>query len=144
VPLVGVTAVGAITLDASGLSPGDYEVFVDSDLDFGTSSLGLGTAGEPLFGSAVVRVLPEPATLALLGVGASVCGRRAGRAGRMKSSVRQRAENRFLVATRIEAQSEPIRVVLNWTGGAIIPRHAGDSWNRGRRPEFVRLVTGVT
>jgi hypothetical protein len=61
--------VGTLTADTTGLAPGDYTVIVDSGADFDTSSLGLVAASESLFGSATVTVVPEPATLALLGIG---------------------------------------------------------------------------
>lgn len=47
---------------------GTYEIMVDSERDGGRS--GLGATAEPLFGSVVVNVIPEPATCSLLALGA--------------------------------------------------------------------------
>ncbi len=62
--------VGTLTFDAAGLDPGDYTIMVDSDVDGGRTKIGLATATEGLFGSAVVTVIPEPATISLLAFGA--------------------------------------------------------------------------
>ena len=48
---------------------GDYRIFVDGELD-GLSELALGAASEHLFGQAIVHVVPEPATVTLMGLGA--------------------------------------------------------------------------
>lgn len=58
--------VGELTLGVpAGLSEGSYRVFVDSDYDQYSSLNG----DEGLFGEAFIHVVPEPATLMLLGCG---------------------------------------------------------------------------
>jgi len=62
--------VGQLTIDAAGLAPGEYTLGVNSQADGDRS--GLSNAGgdlEGLVGSARVVVIPEPATLSLLGLG---------------------------------------------------------------------------
>ncbi len=61
--------VGTLTVDASGLAPGDYSVSVDPELDGGLSALTLGAESEPLVGSAIVRVVPEPNALVITAIG---------------------------------------------------------------------------
>jgi hypothetical protein len=66
----GSILVGTLSLDAAGLAPGDYTVGVSSqrDTSFSAISVGGGDA-EALSGSARVHVVPEPATLSLVGLG---------------------------------------------------------------------------
>ncbi len=62
--------IGTLTVGTTGLATGDYQILVDGDADVGLSFIALDAAEELLFGSAGVTVLvPEPATLALLGLG---------------------------------------------------------------------------
>ncbi len=58
-------------LAPADLAPGDYFVVVDNSREqFNTSKVGKsGADPDALFGSGTVRVTPEPATLALLGIG---------------------------------------------------------------------------
>jgi len=61
---------GTVTLNPPAtMSIGQtFDVFVNNDIDT-FSGLTLGGAGDPLNGSALVTVVPEPATLSLLGLG---------------------------------------------------------------------------
>ena len=72
--------VGTITIDATGLALGDYTILVDGDsvLDDMRSVVADPNTGakETLFGMATVTVIPEPATIALLGFGAVALLRR--------------------------------------------------------------------
>lgn len=68
-------ALGTITLDTTGLADGTYDVVVSADNDYDTSRLGLGATADRLFGMGQI-VIPEPATLALLGLGGLVALRR--------------------------------------------------------------------
>ena len=72
---IGTTLLlGTLTVDTSGAGLGDYALTVDSSFD-GLSSLGLGLPGiDPVFESLagsgrITVVIPEPATLSLLGLG---------------------------------------------------------------------------
>jgi len=68
--LLGVLTIG-LPATAGGLSLGDHTFFVDSGRDGGTSSIGRGAGSEGLAGVGTIRVIvPEPASLALLGLGA--------------------------------------------------------------------------
>lgn len=61
---------GTLTVDATGLAENNtYNLEVNFDTDGGRSKLTAGADVEPLFGSATVTIVPEPATLALLGIG---------------------------------------------------------------------------
>lgn len=63
--------VGTVTFDSSALTPGTYSILVSSDADNGISFLGRGGATtEGLTGSGSFTVIPEPASLGLLGLGA--------------------------------------------------------------------------
>jgi hypothetical protein len=56
-----------ITVPA-GLAPGDYFIDVNSQRDNNRSVLGGATGGDPLSGRALIHVVPEPATISLLGL----------------------------------------------------------------------------
>jgi hypothetical protein len=61
--------IGTLTIDVTGLNPGDYTVVVNSGIDQGFSSLASGTSLDLMNGSLPVTIVPEPATLGLLGLG---------------------------------------------------------------------------
>ena len=61
---------GTLTVDAAGLDIGEYLVMVDSERDAGVSKVADATDIDLLNGVGIVHVVPEPATVALLGLGA--------------------------------------------------------------------------
>lgn len=61
--------VGTVNFNVEGLAPGEYTIGVSSSRDGGISSVGLFGEAESVTGSARVVVVPEPATLSLLGLG---------------------------------------------------------------------------
>jgi PEP-CTERM motif len=67
---------GTLTVDTTGLAEGQYTVQINGDTDGGKSVLTAGVTTEPLIGSATITVVPEPATLALLGIGGLVTAMR--------------------------------------------------------------------
>ncbi len=67
---VGTITVGNKNKAGEVLPDGSYSVLVDSARDGGISSLALGLDSEPLLGLATVNLIPEPAVLTLLGLGA--------------------------------------------------------------------------
>ncbi len=58
---------GSLTVDTTGLEIGKYTLVVSFDTDL-QSTATLSGLSEPLFGSASVNVIPEPATISLLGL----------------------------------------------------------------------------
>ena len=71
VPITPPTPIGTLIVDANGLDPGEYLIKVNSVWDGGVSQLQLlsrPTEPEALFGTAMVTVIPEPATAWLLGL----------------------------------------------------------------------------
>ena len=62
--------IGSLTVDVTGLAEGKYEVLVDFARD--NTSLAVGGNSDPgrsyLFGAGSVNVVPEPATISLLGL----------------------------------------------------------------------------
>lgn len=68
VPLViGTLRIGLTGSTAGTLPPGEYSYAIDSAMDAGFSSV---DGSEGVAGSGVVTIVPEPATLCLLGLGA--------------------------------------------------------------------------
>jgi hypothetical protein len=67
--------VGALSIDTTGLALGEYEIFVSNERELNLvgaklSQIKFEFSGiEGLEGSAIFHVVPEPATLALLGIG---------------------------------------------------------------------------
>jgi PEP-CTERM motif len=60
---------GTLTVDVTGLAPGDYTVVIDPIRDTGFSAFSTPFDEEPISGVGRVRVVPEPATALLLGLG---------------------------------------------------------------------------
>lgn len=69
-PVTSPFDLGTLAVDASTLPLGDHYLSVDGDRDDGRSGVAYGTESERIFGSAVIHVVPEPMTIALLGLGA--------------------------------------------------------------------------
>ncbi len=63
-------AFGTVMVDPRDLAPGDYIIQVNHAIDGDFSQLLARGTGDPLLGSAVLRVVPEPASLSLLALGA--------------------------------------------------------------------------
>lgn len=61
---------GTLQVETVGLVDGFYAININADLDSGRSALQISTGTEGLFGTAVVHIVPEPATLSLLALGA--------------------------------------------------------------------------
>jgi hypothetical protein len=66
---------GILTVDAAGLGQGEYRFGVDVGMD-GFSNVGQVGSPDGAVGTGLVTVIPEPATLALLGIGGLVALRR--------------------------------------------------------------------
>lgn len=58
-----------LSIDLTGLGLGDHTVIVDPDRDAGLSGIGNRGALDPLRGTLNISIVPEPATLSLLGLG---------------------------------------------------------------------------
>lgn len=69
-PVASGSLLGTLTVDTAGLADGVYSITVDSALDNQVSTIALGVVSETLTGSAAVTVVPEPATMTLLGLAA--------------------------------------------------------------------------
>lgn len=67
---------GTLTVDATGLADGVYNIVVNAETDGGASKLTFSTDVDLLFGGATVNITPEPMTLSLLGLGALALLRR--------------------------------------------------------------------
>ena len=61
---------GSLVVDAAGLGLGEYSVMVDVGRDGNVSVIGDVAGSELVSGMAIVHIVPEPATIALLGLGA--------------------------------------------------------------------------
>ena len=73
--------VATLSIDTTGLAEGQYSFLVSAAEEtiragVGLSSLQIGFSSEPLEGVGLLNVVPEPATLALLGIGAVTLLRR--------------------------------------------------------------------
>lgn len=68
-PLDAPFSLGTLTVDASGLALGIYEILVDGEFDFQSRAVS-GPHAEALFGVGRIQIVPEPATLTLLGIAA--------------------------------------------------------------------------
>ena len=64
-----VLQVGLLDIDLTGLVDGTYTVVFDSVVDGGLSGVGNRGVLEPLMGTFTVTIVPEPATLSLIGLG---------------------------------------------------------------------------
>ncbi len=69
--------VATVAIDTTGLPQGDYDIFVSSDReanDIGSalSTIAAGFSADGAEGAGTFSVVPEPATLALLGIGGMV------------------------------------------------------------------------
>jgi hypothetical protein len=64
-----ILPVGLLAIDLTGLADGDYSVIADSARDGSLSGVGNLGVIEPLRGSFAISIVPEPATLSLLGLG---------------------------------------------------------------------------
>lgn len=67
--------VGTLTLDTTGLLEGFYDVVIDG-LNDSKSKVSRGADKEPVVGGGTIHIIPEPASLMLLGLGASAFLRR--------------------------------------------------------------------
>lgn len=64
----GGFTVGTLTVDASGLGLGDFDLLVDSVFDQNQSIAALANPFEGISGIGTVHITPEPATISLLGL----------------------------------------------------------------------------
>ncbi len=60
---------GTLTVDTTGLADGTYTVQINPERDNGFSALGVAGVADLVSGLATITIVPEPATLALLGIG---------------------------------------------------------------------------
>lgn len=67
--------VGSLIVDVTGLGPGNYEIIVDGFRD-GDRSVAVNGGRDVLVGSGWVTVVPEPATISLLGLASLMLIRR--------------------------------------------------------------------
>jgi hypothetical protein len=73
IPQIGEgTLLGKLTVDVAGLAPGEYTVVVDPIRDGGLSTVTQDAQSELMSGVGKVVVIPEPATIILLGLGGSL------------------------------------------------------------------------
>lgn len=68
-PTPNAQMLGTLTVDATGLADGQYTVMINPERDDGFSALAVLGVADPITGMATITIVPEPATLALLGIG---------------------------------------------------------------------------
>ncbi len=68
--VTGLTRVGSLTVDVTAVAKdyGNYEIIVDGDRDGPRSFVSTGAVNDSLFGVGSINVVPEPATISLLGL----------------------------------------------------------------------------
>ena len=73
--VAGPTRVGSLTVDTTGLPDGTYQIIVDANRDGPRSFVSSGAVNDLLFGTGSI-VIPEPATISLLGLASLALVRR--------------------------------------------------------------------